>query len=256
MRKLGYLLRLTVVAVLALGSSALASQSGPAGNDAITAPQSQCGCGGGEKVAPAPEEKGCACGEKTDPCKGCEKKGTDACKSCGKKEGGKPREGCGCGGKTAAASTSTTSSKDSPTTGTKKAVTTGAKKAVATGAKKAVATGAKKAAGASTTASKDTPTTGTSKAAVTGAKKAATTTKNKPQTLCPVMGGAINKKLYVDSDGKRIYVCCAMCISTINKDPAKYIKQLEDQGITLEKTPATAPATPAPSLPASGAGKG
>jgi len=244
MRKLGYLLRLTVVAVLALGSSALASQSGPAGNDAITAPQSQCGCGGGEKVAPAPEEKGCACGEKTDPCKGCEKKGTDACKSYGKKEGGKPREGCGCGGKTAAASTSTTSSKDSPTTGTKKAVTTGAKKAVATGAKKA--------AGASTTASKDTPTTGTSKAAVTGAKKAATTTKNKPQTLCPVMGGAINKKLYVDSDGKRIYVCCAMCISTINKDPAKYIKQLEDQGITLEKTPAT----PAPTQPGSGGSKG
>jgi hypothetical protein len=241
MRKLGYLLTLTVVAVLALGSSALASQSGPAGNDAITAPQSQCGCGGGEKVAPAPEEKGCACGEKTDPCKGCEKKGTDACKSCGRKEDGKPSEGCGCGGKTAAASTSTTSSKDTPTTGAKKAVTTGAKKA----------------AGASTTTPKDTPTTGAKKAAATGARKAVTTTtKDKPQTLCPVMGNAINKKLYVDSDGKRIYVCCAGCIATIKKDPAKYIKKLEDQGITLEKTPATAPATPAPSLPASGAGKG
>lgn len=245
MRKIGYLLTLTVIAMLAVGSSALASQCGPAGNDAITAPQSQCGCGGGEKVAPAPEEKGCACGEKTDPCKGCEKKGTDACRSCGKKQGGKPGEGCGCGGKTAAASTSTTSSKDTPTTG--------AKKAVATGAKKAVATGAKKAAGASTTASKDTPTTGTKKAVATGAKKAATTTtKDKPQTLCPVMGNAINKKLYVDSGGKRIYVCCAGCISTIKEDPAKYIKKLEDQGITLEKTPTT----PAPSQPASGAGKG
>ena len=245
MRKLGYLLTLTVVAVLALGSSTVASRSGPAGNDAITAPQSPCGCGGGEKMAPAPEEKGCACGEKTDPCKDCEKKGTDACKSCGKKEDGRKSACGGCGGKTAAASTSTTSSKDTPTTATKKAV--------ATGAKKAVATGAKKAAGASTTTSKDSPTTGTKKVVVTGARKAATTTtKNKPQTLCPVMGNAINKKLYVDSGGKRIYVCCAMCISTIKKDPAKYIKQLEDQGITLEKTPTT----PAPSQPASGAGKG
>jgi hypothetical protein len=210
---MGYLLTLTVVAVLALGSSALASQSGPAGNDAITAPQSQCGCGGGEKVAPAPEEKGCE-----------------------KKAGDKANGGC-CGEKTAGASTSTTSSKDTPTTGAKKAVTTGAKKA----------------AGASTTTSKDTPTTGTRKAAATGAgKKATTTTKDKPQTLCPVMGNAINKTLYVDSDGKRIYVCCAGCISTIKKDPAKYIKKLEDQGITLEKTPTT----PAPSQPGARGSKG
>ena len=58
-----------------------------------------------------------------------------------------------------------------------------------------------------------------------------------PQTVCPVMGGEINQALYVDADGKRIYMCCAGCTDKIEADPQKYIKQLEDQGITLDKTP-------------------
>ena len=61
----------------------------------------------------------------------------------------------------------------------------------------------------------------------------------KSQTLCPVMGGKINKSLYVDAEGKRIYVCCAGCIGKIKADPKKYIKALEDDGITLEKDPVT-----------------
>ncbi|MBN1256504.1 MAG: hypothetical protein JXA52_02225 [Planctomycetes bacterium] len=58
-----------------------------------------------------------------------------------------------------------------------------------------------------------------------------------PQTTCPVMGGGINKSLSVDHEGKRIYVCCPGCIEVVKKDPAKYIKQLEDEGITLAETP-------------------
>lgn len=57
----------------------------------------------------------------------------------------------------------------------------------------------------------------------------------KSQERCPVMGGKINKKLYYDYDGKRIYVCCKGCISKIKTDPKKYIKQLETKGITLDK---------------------
>lgn len=57
------------------------------------------------------------------------------------------------------------------------------------------------------------------------------------QTMCPVMGGAVNKALYVDYDGKRIYVCCAGCIDAVKKDPAKYVKELESKGITLAVTP-------------------
>ena len=58
----------------------------------------------------------------------------------------------------------------------------------------------------------------------------------KPQTVCPVMGGAIDKNLYVDHQGRRIFVCCKMCIQEVQKDPAKYVKQLEEQGITLERS--------------------
>ena len=59
----------------------------------------------------------------------------------------------------------------------------------------------------------------------------------KKQTTCPVMGGKINKAEYADVNGKRIYVCCAGCISKIKADPDKYIKQLEAEGIVLDKTP-------------------
>jgi YHS domain-containing protein len=57
----------------------------------------------------------------------------------------------------------------------------------------------------------------------------------KYQTMCPVMGGKINKKLFVDYKGKRIYVCCQGCIKMFKKNPEKYIKKLEKEGVTLEK---------------------
>lgn len=59
----------------------------------------------------------------------------------------------------------------------------------------------------------------------------------KKQTTCPVMGGAIDKKLFVDAEGKRIYLCCTGCIAPVKKDPKKYIAKLEAEGVTLEKTP-------------------
>lgn len=57
----------------------------------------------------------------------------------------------------------------------------------------------------------------------------------KSQTLCPVMKGPVDKSQFVDCDGKRIYVCCGGCVAKIKKDPAKYVKQLEAEGITLDK---------------------
>jgi YHS domain-containing protein len=57
----------------------------------------------------------------------------------------------------------------------------------------------------------------------------------KAQTTCPVMGGAVDKNTFVDIDGKRIYVCCGGCIAKVKKDPAKYVKKLEAEGITLDK---------------------
>lgn len=64
----------------------------------------------------------------------------------------------------------------------------------------------------------------------------------KAQSTCPVTGEALPAKAgHVDVEGKRIYVCCAGCIGKIQKNPAKYIQQIESAGETLE----TAPAKPA-----------
>jgi hypothetical protein len=63
--------------------------------------------------------------------------------------------------------------------------------------------------------------------------------KGKAQTLCPVMGDDINMKKYADVKGKRIYVCCNGCIALVKAEPDKYIKILEDQGVEIEKVPAS-----------------
>ncbi len=60
----------------------------------------------------------------------------------------------------------------------------------------------------------------------------------KEQTICPIMGGKINKTVYADHDGKRVYFCCAGCIDPFKKEPAKYIKKLEGEGVELAKVPA------------------
>jgi YHS domain-containing protein len=59
------------------------------------------------------------------------------------------------------------------------------------------------------------------------------------QTNCPIMGGKINRAIFADYQGKRVYFCCGMCPAEFNKDPAKYVKALEDKGIVLDKTPET-----------------
>jgi hypothetical protein len=68
----------------------------------------------------------------------------------------------------------------------------------------------------------------------------------KKQTLCPIMtDNPVNTNLFVDHDGKRIYVCCKGCIDPVKKDAAKYITQMEKDGITLDKVPVAATAKPA-----------
>ncbi len=61
--------------------------------------------------------------------------------------------------------------------------------------------------------------------------------KESYQTKCPVMGGKIDKKFYADYKGKRVYFCCSGCLEDFKKDPDKYIKKMEDEGVTLEKSP-------------------
>ena len=59
----------------------------------------------------------------------------------------------------------------------------------------------------------------------------------KPQTMCPIMNRAINKKIFADYEGKRVYFCCHVCQNRFKRDAAKWVTQLEDEGITLEKVP-------------------
>ena len=60
----------------------------------------------------------------------------------------------------------------------------------------------------------------------------------KPQTLCPVLGGNIDKQVYADYKGQRIYFCCAGCDAEFKKNPEAYLKKLEEQGVTPEPSPA------------------
>ncbi len=64
--------------------------------------------------------------------------------------------------------------------------------------------------------------------------------QEKTQTTCPVLDGNINKNIYVDYKGHRIYFCCKGCDTEFKKDPEKYLKKMESQGITPEKSPAAA----------------
>jgi YHS domain-containing protein len=59
----------------------------------------------------------------------------------------------------------------------------------------------------------------------------------KDQTTCPVMGGLINKNIYADYQGNRVYFCCPPCLKEFKKNPEKYAKKLQDQGIALAKSP-------------------
>ena len=46
------------------------------------------------------------------------------------------------------------------------------------------------------------------------------------QTTCPVMGNPIDKTLFVEYKGKKVYFCCKGCIAEFNKDPEKYLSKL------------------------------
>ncbi|MCE5187364.1 MAG: YHS domain-containing protein [Planctomycetaceae bacterium] len=46
------------------------------------------------------------------------------------------------------------------------------------------------------------------------------------QTACPVMGGAINKEIFTEYQGKKVYFCCPACKPEFEKDPEKYLSKL------------------------------
>ena len=65
--------------------------------------------------------------------------------------------------------------------------------------------------------------------------------QGKAQTECPVLGGNIDKNVYADYKGQRVYFCCKGCDEEFKKNPEKYLEKMKSEGITPEKCPAGAP---------------
>jgi YHS domain-containing protein len=59
------------------------------------------------------------------------------------------------------------------------------------------------------------------------AKAAASAVTKAEQTTCPILdGNKIDKNVFVEYKGKKVYFCCAACKSVFEKDPEKYIAKL------------------------------
>ena len=46
------------------------------------------------------------------------------------------------------------------------------------------------------------------------------------QKTCPVMGGPIDKNIFTEYKGKKVYFCCPACVDTFKADPEKYLAKL------------------------------
>ena len=46
------------------------------------------------------------------------------------------------------------------------------------------------------------------------------------QTTCPIMDNPINKNLYAEYKGKKVYFCCPGCKPKFEADPEKYVTKL------------------------------
>ncbi|AMK10796.1 YHS domain-containing protein [Pseudodesulfovibrio indicus] len=58
------------------------------------------------------------------------------------------------------------------------------------------------------------------------------------QQLCPVMGFEINRELFTDYQGKRVYFCCPSCPPEFKKTPDTYMAAMEADGVVPEDAPA------------------
>ena len=58
-------------------------------------------------------------------------------------------------------------------------------------------------------------------------KTATTAAASVEQTTCPVMdGNKIDKNVFVEYKGKKVYFCCAQCKAAFEKEPEKYLAKL------------------------------
>lgn len=63
----------------------------------------------------------------------------------------------------------------------------------------------------------------------------------KPQTACPIDGAAVDKKVFVDFQGQRIYFCKHECAAAFGADAEAFMKKVEEQGVLLENVQKSCP---------------
>jgi YHS domain-containing protein len=63
----------------------------------------------------------------------------------------------------------------------------------------------------------------------------------KPQATCPVMGGELDGKSYVDYQGQRIHFCCAGCEDSFIESPDKYFEKAAEDSVMFENVQTTCP---------------
>ena len=56
--------------------------------------------------------------------------------------------------------------------------------------------------------------------------KTATEVAKGEQTMCPITGDKIDKNVFVEYKGKKVYFCCADCKGKFLADPEKYVAKL------------------------------
>ena len=56
-----------------------------------------------------------------------------------------------------------------------------------------------------------------------GTMQVATTTE---QTMCPIMNAPIDKNIFVEYEGKKVYFCCKGCETKFKENPEEYIAKL------------------------------
>jgi len=70
-----------------------------------------------------------------------------------------------------------------------------------------------------------------------GSLRAAEPAPAQPQTKCPIKGGDIDPKVYVDYHGKRIFFCCPGCDEKFLAKADEHIAKMEASGVQLAKAP-------------------
>ncbi len=74
-------------------------------------------------------------------------------------------------------------------------------------------------------------------AAKVAAQRKALAHRAKAQVTCPVTGEPVKQKFFVESNGKKVYVCCKGCIGKYQRDPAKYASALANSFTYQTKCP-------------------